>query len=158
MSFLGYLGIPVSGMTAQRLRLEVIGENIAKSDITRTEDGGPYRRQITLFGEDKTFKNFDVRKRVFGEVLNKTLEERREMKYKGVVVASVVRDEETPLIPVYDPTHPDADEDGYYYKPNVDVAEEELDAMAATQSFDNNYAVYQTMVSMTQRALSMGKN
>jgi len=158
MAFLESLNIPVSGMTAQRLRMEVISENVAKATVTRTEDGTPYRRQITLFGESKDFKNFNVRKHAFGEILNKTLAERREQKYKGVLVTAVVRDEQTPLTPVYDPSHPDADEDGYYYLPNVDVAEEEYDAIAASISFDNNYAVYQTMVSMAQRALSMSKS
>jgi len=157
MAFLAHLNTPVSGMTAQRLRMDVISENIAKATITKTEDGGPYIRQITLFGENQDFKNFNTRKHAFGEILNKSLAERREMKYKGVLVTAVVRDEQTPPTPVYDPSHPDADEDGYYYLPNVDVAEEEMDLLAATHSFENNYAVYETLIAMAQRALSLGK-
>ncbi|MDR0198032.1 MAG: flagellar basal body rod protein FlgC [Oscillospiraceae bacterium] len=157
MGFLGYLNIPVSGMTAQRLRMEVIAQNVANATTTMTEDGGPYVRQVTLFNEARSFKNFDTRKHSFGEILNKTLAERREIKYRGVLVTAVVKDDQTPLTPVYDPSHPHADEDGYYYLPNVDVAEEEMDSMAASHSYENNYAVYETLVSMAQRALSMGK-
>ncbi|MDR0223364.1 MAG: flagellar basal body rod protein FlgC [Oscillospiraceae bacterium] len=157
MGFLDHLNVPVSGMTAQRLRMEVIGQNVANATTTMTEDGGPYIRQITLFNEARTFKNVKARRSGFGEIFSKTLAERREMKYQGVLVTAVVKDEQTPTTPVYDPSHPHADEDGYYYLPNVDVAEEQMDAMAASQSYENNYAVYDTLVAMAQRALSMGK-
>ena len=78
-------------------------------------------------------------------------------KNKGVLVTEIVEDE-TPLTPVYDPTHPDADENGYYYLPNVDVAEEEMDAMAATRSYEANLAVLNAVKSMAQTALSIGNN
>jgi len=158
MAFLSHLNVPVSGMTAQRLRLDVIAQNVAGATITRTESGEPYRRQITLFNEARSFKNIELgRKRQFGEIFKKTLNERRELRNKGVEVMAVVKDMETPFIPVHDPTHPHADENGYYYLPNVDIAEEALDRMAATNSYFNNLAVYDTLVSMAQRTLSMGR-
>jgi flagellar basal-body rod protein FlgC len=159
MAFLSRLNTPVSGMTAQRLRVDVITENVAKATVTRTEDGGPYRRQMTLFAEAREFANVNTRRpRQFGEIFEKTLAERRQLRDKGVLVAAVLKDEQTPFTPVYDPSHPHADEDGYYYLPNVDIAREQLDLMAATQSHANNLAVYDALVSMTQRALSMGRN
>ena len=125
MAFLSSLNIAASGMAAERLR--------ANAKTTRTEDGTPYRRQVVLFSENKGFNS----------VLEETIAKRKEKiaggvpantvsatKDKGVLVTEIVEDE-TPLTPVYDPTHPDADENGYYYLPNVDVAEEQMDAMAA---------------------------
>ena len=156
MAFLSHLDIPVSGITAQRLRMDVIGENIAKSVVTRTESGGPYLRQVTLFREGKDFVDTG-RQRRFGEVFRDTLTQRRQSRNRGVEVLAVLKDEETPLTPVYDPSHPHADEDGYYYLPNVDVAEEQLDLIAATHSYQNNLSVYDTLVSMAQRTLSMGR-
>ena len=104
------------------------------------------------------------------EVLEETIAKRKEKiaggvpantvsatKNKGVLVTEIVEDE-TPLTPVYDPTHPDADENGYYYLPNVDVAEEEMDAMAATRSYEANLAVLNAVKSMAQTALSIGNN
>jgi len=159
MAFMSRLDVPISGMTAQRLRIDVITENIAKSTITRTESGEPYRRQITLFSENRGFKNIDTsRRRQFGEVFEKTLAERRQVRNKGVLVHAVLKDEETPFKPVYDPSHPHADENGYYWMPNVDLIEEQLDLMTATQSYTNNLAVYDTLVQMTQRAMTMGSN
>jgi len=160
-SFLPHLTIPVSGMAAQRLRLDVIAENVAKANVTMTESGEAYRRQITLFGEPQRFKNFNVndRSRPFGEILKMTLAERRELRRNpGVEVTAVLKDYDTPFTPVYDPTHPHANEDGYYFMPNVDVAEEQMDALAAHQSFLNNVAVFDTLTSLATRALSMGRN
>jgi flagellar basal-body rod protein FlgC len=156
--FLRHLDAAVSGMTAQRLRMDVINHNINNSITTQTEAGGPFRRQVTLFAEVREFENINTRRnRRFGDILELTLAERRQQRLGGVTVAAVVKDEETPFTPVYDPTHPHADEDGYYYLPNVDVAEEQLDLMAATHSYLNSMAVYDTLVQMAQRTLSMGR-
>jgi flagellar basal-body rod protein FlgC len=158
LGFMPSLNIPVSGMTAQRLRLDVISQNVANAITTRTDDGGPYRRQITLFNEVRGFSNVDTtRNRRFGEIFEMTLSQRRAQRNQGVHVTAVIKDEQRPFTPVYDPTHPHADERGYYYLPNVNVAEEQLDSMAATQSYLNNLAVYDTLVSMAQRTLSMGR-
>ena len=160
MAFLSSLNIAASGMAAERLRLDVISQNVANAKTTRTEDGTPYRRQVVLFSENKGFNS----------VLEETIAKRKEKiaggvpantvsatKNKGVLVTEIVEDE-TPLTPVYDPTHPDADENGYYYLPNVDVAEEEMDALAATRSYEANLAVLNAVKSMAQTALSIGNN
>lgn len=147
MAFLSSLNIAASGMAAERLRLDVISQNVANAKTTRTEDGTPYRRQVVLFSENKGFNS----------VLEETIAKRKEKIAGGVLVTEIVEDE-TPLTPVYDPTHPDADENGYYYLPNVDVAEEEMDAMAATRSYEANLAVLNAVKSMAQTALSIGNN
>jgi flagellar basal-body rod protein FlgC len=158
-SFLPHLTIPVSGMSAQRLRMEVISHNITNAATTMTESGEPFRRQLTLFGEVRGFKNVQARQRnrPFGEILNMTLEQRRELNTnRGVQVFAVVKDEETPFTPVYDPAHPHANEEGYVMMPNVDVAQETMDMMAAQVSFLNNVAVFDTLTNLANRALSMG--
>jgi flagellar basal-body rod protein FlgC len=159
-SFLPHLSVPISGMTAQRLRMDVIGHNINHATTTMTESGEPYRRQITLFSEPQEFKNIQARRRdrPFGEILNMTLAERREIKQnRGVQVFAVVQDTQTPFTPVYDPAHPHANEDGYVLMPNVDVAEEQMDLLAANHSFFNNLAVFDTLTSLVTRTLSMGR-
>ncbi|MBP3921638.1 MAG: flagellar basal body rod protein FlgC [Ruminiclostridium sp.] len=159
MAFLSSMNISASAMAAERLRLDVIAHNVANAKTTRTEDGTPYRRQVVLFRENKGFDS------VLDEVIAKRKQQietgivngpLHAAKNKGVLVTEIVEDE-TPLTPVYDPTHPDADEDGYYYLPNVDIAEEEMDALAATRSYESNLAVLNAVKSMAQQALSIGQ-
>ena len=169
MAFLSNLDIAVSGMSAQRMRLDIIAQNIANASTTRTSDGTPYVRQCVVFSEQNQYENVSVKDFVqrrsqnlateqsgFGSVLEMTLAQRRERKGAGVVVSEIVEDE-TPLTPVYDPSHPDADEDGYYYLPNVDVEEEQMDALAATNSYDANLTIFNSMKSLAQKALTIGK-
>lgn len=170
MSFLSCLNIPTSGMSAQRLRAEIIEQNVANATTTRTSDGTPYVRQLTVFSEEKAYDNLDIMGFInknthtlmrgdstFGSVLEMTLRERNAYRGTGVVVSSIERDP-TPLTPVYDPSHPDADEDGYYYLPNVDVAEEELDFVAATNSYNANVTIFNSMKKMLQKALTIGES
>ena len=170
MSFLSSLDIPTSGMSAQRLRAEIIEQNVANATTTRTSDGTPYRRQLTVFTEEKAYDNLDILGFInknthtllsgdstFGSVLEMTLKQRNAYTGTGVVVSSIEEDP-TPLTPVYDPSHPDADEDGYYYLPNVDVAEEELDFVAATNSYNANVTIFNSMKKMLQKALTIGES
>ena len=169
MAFLSNLDIAVSGMSAQRMRLDIIAQNIANATTTRTSDGTPYVRQCVVFSEQNEYDNISVKEFVqrrsqslateesgFGSVLEMTLSQRRERGGAGVVVSEIVEDE-TPLTPVYDPSHPDADEDGYYYLPNVDVEEEQMDALAATNSYDANLTIFNSMKTLAQKALTIGK-
>lgn len=142
---------------AQRIRADVIAQNVANATTTRTADGTPYRRQLTVFAEYKPFANIDTTGPIaFGSVLRLSLEERRARKLAGVQAVEIVEDD-TPFTPVYDPTHPDANEDGYYLLPNVDIAEEQMDMLATTRSYDANYAIFEGMVSMAQKALTLGR-
>ena len=103
-----------TGMTAQRFRMDTIAQNIANVNTTRTENGTPYRRKIVTFQEKElnpvTFKD--------------TLQYARSFKGNGVRVSSVSSDMSTDFIKAYDPSHPDADEDGYVYYPNVNTVTE----------------------------------
>lgn len=155
MSFLRSLDISAAGMSAQRLRQDIIAQNVANSMTTRTADGTPYRRQMVVFaeaiGNTQSIKN--ERELSFRNVLR---ERGKNEQYKGVDVVRVVEDQ-TPLTPVYDPTHPDADEMGYYYKPNVDLAVENIDSMAASRSWEANKAVFDAVKAMATNALSIGR-
>lgn len=169
MGFLNNLDIAVSGMIAQRLRMDLISQNVSNATTTRTSDGTPYRRQVAVFSADEGYTNLNIREFIdrkvhnipnedtgFGSVLEMTLSQRRERKGRGVVVTEIWEDP-TPFTPVYDPSHPDADEDGYYYLPNVDVAEEQLDALEATNSYTANLTIFNSLRKMAQQALTIGK-
>lgn len=168
MAFLSRLDIPLSGMMAQRLRLDVISQNISFSTVTDMGDGNPYTRQLVVFSPDVGYENLNIRDYVnrkinsmasgsaFSDVLSMSLYDRNQISRDGVVVSSIVEDD-TPYTPVYDPTHPDAGEDGYYYLPNVDVEEEQFDWVEATNSYDANLSVYSGMIKMAEQALSIGR-
>ena len=163
MAFLSNLDIAVSGMIAQRTRADVIAQNVANAETTRTADGGPYVRQCVVFTENKGYESdresLITFKTVLGEKLNELkglAGKKGEEKQEGVLLTKIVEDE-TPPTPVYDPTHPDADEDGYYYLPNVDVAEEQIHMLAATQSYTANLTIFNSMKSLAQKALTIGQ-
>jgi flagellar basal-body rod protein FlgC len=161
MAFLSYLDISVSAIAAQRLRTEVIQHNVANATNTNTGDGTPYRRQIVVFEENRPFRNMRrgsnfVNNRNFGSILEMTLAQRRERQLSGVTVSRIVEDQ-TPFTPVFDPTHPDANEEGYYYLPNVDVAEEMMDLLATTRSFEANVTIFEELKNMAARALTIGR-
>jgi len=161
MAFLSYLDISVSALAAQRLRTEVIQHNVANAHTTRTENGGPYRRQVVVFSEQKPFRNMrlgrdPINNNNFGSMLEMALAQRRERQLAGVTVTRIVEDP-TPFTPVYDPTHPDANEEGYYYLPNVDIQEEMMDVMAATRAYEANLTIFDELKSMASRALTIGR-
>ena len=123
LAFLSSLDISASALTAERFRMDVISENMANSSTTRTENGGSYRRKLVVLqtqGEDQS--RF---RRIFQNQLQQV--------GQGVQVAQVAEDP-SDLTPVYDPTHPDANADGYVMMPNVDPVKETVDMMAATRA------------------------
>lgn len=143
MSFINSLDISASALSAQRTRMDIISQNIANQSTTKTSDGTPYRRQLVVFEEDKSFK----------KALTDSSEK---LKLSGVKVAKIIKDE-TPLKPVYDPTNPDADENGYIYMPNVDNTKEQIDLMAATNSYSANVTAMNAVKSMAMKALELMK-
>ncbi len=163
MAFLSNLDVAVSGMIAQRTRADVIAQNVANAETTRTAEGGPYIRQNVVFSENVTHESdrdslIDFRSMV-AEHLNelKPLAGKPDItKGKGVLLTEIVEDP-TPPTPVYDPSHPDADEDGYYYLPNVDVAEEQIDMLAATQSYTANLTIFNSLKTLATKALTIGQ-
>lgn len=155
MAFMNSINIIGSGMTAQQLRLDIISENVTNSQTTRTENGdGPYRRKMVVFqaesGRD-TFRQAMARA-ANGTVRNTITPPRA----GGVRVTQIVEDD-APLRMTYDPTHPDANEEGYLELPNVDMVKEIADAMAATQAFNSNVTAFNTMKSVISSALEIGR-
>lgn len=147
MSFLGSFNISASGLTAQRLRLDVASENIANTETTRTADGTPYRRKMVVL---------QAKEDNFQSVLDRTRKGANGA-YNGGVVASAIVDDESALRPVYDPEHPDADANGYVMMPNVDMVKETADAMSASRSYEANITAFNAMKLMAQKAMEIGK-
>ncbi|KLO20815.1 flagellar basal body rod protein FlgC [Marinitoga sp. 1197] len=133
------MDIAASGMTAERFRSEVISNNLANANTTRTENGGPYRRKIV------TFK----------EVLNKNRTKRDEQ-LSGVRVSNL-KEDNSPFRLVYDPGHPDADENGYVKYPNVNPLREMVDLIGAQRAYEANVAVINSAKTMFNSALSIGR-
>lgn len=142
MSFLKSMDISGSALTAQRLRMDVIAENIANAETTRTADGGPYRRKYVLMGENE---------KSFSQHLDGAMGTGN-----GVKVTSIVEDE-SPLTPVYNPSHPDADENGYVNMPNVNTVTEMIDMMSATRSYEANITAINAFKNMSFKSLEIGK-
>lgn len=153
MAFLSSLNIPLSGMTAQRFRLDIISQNMAHADDVATRPEDVFKRQLVVFGEDRTFKDTLARKMTDGEYIPQIF---RYVQMRGVEAVEVVEDE-TPPEPVYSPNHPLADEYGYIYETNVDRQIEIIDAMEATNSFNSCKAMYEAMQSVIQASLNIGK-
>ncbi|MFA9382009.1 MAG: flagellar basal body rod protein FlgC [Acetanaerobacterium sp.] len=152
MSFLSSLNISGSALTAQRFRMDIIAQNIANSNTTRTTEGGPYRRKLVVFEErqSQTFGN------VFANSLASYNNDTDTDNGGGVRVREVIEDD-TPFTPVYNPSHPDADENGYVMMPNVDTTKEMLDLMAASSAYDANLTALNAIKAMAVSALNIGR-
>jgi flagellar basal-body rod protein FlgC len=149
MGFMESLSISASGMTAERLRMDVIANNIANANTTRTPDGGPYRRQQVLYAAGGTS---------FAEQLANVLHPGdHSSDTHGVTVVGIVPDN-SPFKKVYDPGHPDADAKGYVSMPNVDTVTEMVDMMSATRAYEADVAATQAIKSMAQQAISIAKS
>lgn len=143
MSFLKSLNISGSGLTAQRLRMDVISENIANIDTTRTENGGPYRRKMVVLSSTPDFRNMLIKN------LN-------DYEAGGVEVTEIAEDQSEFKL-VYNPEHPDADENGYVSMPNVDSLKETVDIMEAYRAYQANITALNTTKQMAVKALEIGR-
>lgn len=137
--------INASGLTAQRYRMDVISENIANASTTRTEDGTPYRRKVVTFQEKSGGVSFAD---MLGEAKGAYAGE-------GVKVTGTYEDYETDLVKAYDPSHPDADEDGYVYYPNVNIVTEMTDLIDASRSYEANATAFNTSKDIAVKGLEM---
>lgn len=147
MAFLSSLDISGSGLTASRVRMDIISENIANADTTRTENGGPYRRKEVVYESADTPS--------FQNILTNNVQN-YENSAKGVKVAAIVEDT-SDFTTVYDPTNPDADQNGYVKMPNVDPVKETLDMMSATRAYEANLTAFNAVKEMATKALEMGR-
>ncbi len=140
MNFLRLFEISSSGLYAQRKRLDVIASNLANLETTRTENGGPYRRKMVVMST-KPVEGFD-------QVLSSRL--------AGVEIDDIVEDD-APFMKVYDPGHPDADEQGYVLKPNVDLIVEITNMLVAKRNFEANVTAVKSIKQMALKALEIGR-
>ncbi|MBN1469755.1 MAG: flagellar basal body rod protein FlgC [Fusobacteriaceae bacterium] len=147
MGIFNIMNTSASGLTAERLRMDLIADNIANSQTTRTEKGEAYRRKMAVFGENK--KDFIV-------PMNLTKDD-VEKNYTGGVKVLKIAEDQTPFNYVYDPEHPDANEKGYVAMPNVNVVKEMVDMITATRAYEANATVITNAKSMAQAALQIGK-
>ncbi|MGE5422210.1 MAG: flagellar basal body rod protein FlgC [Ignavibacteriales bacterium] len=146
MGFLNGIDICASGLTAQRLRMDVISNNLSNATTTRTEKGGPYRRQTVVF-EARADKSGE-----FGSILQNEIN-----KYGGGVRVTAVREDTAPFRRVYEPSNPDADQEGYVSYPNVNVVAEMVDMISATRSYEANVTAMNSIKAMALKAIDIGR-
>lgn len=141
MSLFSSISVSASGMEAQRVRAELLAENIANAETTRTPEGGPYRRKDAIFKSEPQGSPFGA---VFQRALGNS----------GVAVAEIVEDQREPERR-YLPGHPDADADGYVAFPRIQPAEDMVDLMNAARSYQANVAAMTAVKDMIQRSVDL---
>jgi flagellar basal-body rod protein FlgC len=163
MSFFDSFKISASGMTAQRLRMDTISQNLANINTTRTDSGEAYRRKTVVFEEINDGKSFrshldsslgDYRSTSLGSQ-STGLSSKSNLNAGGVKVTEIVEDQ-SPFIEVYDPSHPDANEEGYVEMPNVNSVEEMTNLISANRSYEANITAFNATKAMASKALEIG--
>lgn len=145
MDLIQTIDIAASGMVAQRTRLNVISMNLANANTTRTDDGTPYRRKTTIF---QTYP--------IGNSFQNQLRNAQEDQIYGVKVTEIVP-VSGELKKIFDPSHPDADEKGYVYLPNVNLVQEMVQMLNANRSYEANAAAIRAAKEMALKALEIGR-
>ena len=148
MGMFDAFNINASGLTAQRYRMDIISENVANANTTRTEDGTPYRRKVVTFEEKGAGTSF-------GNVFRSA---RDRYSGSGVKVDAVHEDTWTEMNMVYDPSHPDADENGYVTYPNVNIITEMTNLIDASRSYEVSATAFTASKSMAMQGLNIGKS
>ncbi len=147
MNIFSAFNINSSGLTAQRYRMDIISENIANANTTRTADGTPYRRKVVTFAEKNSHTPFS-------RVLNSATDR---YSGNGVKVDGVYEDTKTDLTMVYDPSHPDADESGYVTYPNVNIITEMTNMIDASRAYEANSTAFNASKAIALKGLEIGK-
>jgi flagellar basal-body rod protein FlgC len=132
--------VAASGLAAERLRLHTIASNMANARTTRTAEGGPYQRQVPIFEAQPIDP--------FGAELDRAASQ---------VIVTDLRSDGRPPVRVHDPTHPDADVDGYVSYPDINVLQEMVDLMTTTRTYEANTSVVEATRDMAMRALDIGR-
>jgi flagellar basal-body rod protein FlgC len=144
MGLIRALASSASGLAAQRVRMDVVSSNVANIETTSTPEGGPYQRKVVRFASGDTALPFsNVIRRFTGGADT------------GVVLTRVGVDQESQGRSVYDPAHPDADEEGFVAMPNVDMVQEMTDLTSANRSYQANVTVLNAVKQMALRALDI---
>lgn len=138
MNHFDTMEVLASGLSAERMRIDVTSSNLANAQTTRTVEGGPYKRRDPIFATQTGI----------GDAFDQTL--------AGVEVTDVITDTEAPRM-VYDPRHPDANDKGYVAMPNISMVEEMVNMMNASRSYEAQLTAMHGLVDMAEKALSLGK-
>ena len=146
MGFFNSLDVNATGLSAQQLRMDVISQNIANVDTTKTENGTPYKRKIALF-QERTQSPFS---KYFNDAMSKSVAG------NGVRVSRIVEDESEGT-KVYEPGHPEADEEGYITKPNVNIVTEMVNMISASRSYEANITAMNLTKGMIAKTLEISK-
>lgn len=146
MGYFSSLDVSASGMSAQRMRMDLISQNIANANTTKTENGTPYRRQTLILGTNtiNPFSNY-----LSGA--SKTALSDGKVKIQGIV------EDQSDFKKVYEPDNPEADEEGYVSYPNVDIVTEMVDMISASRSYEANVTASTASKNMAMQALNIGK-
>ena len=145
MDFFNSIEISSSGLSAQRLRMNLISGNLANVNTTRTRGGGPYRRKEAIFAAQPVNKSFQ-----------QILRDRQERQLSGVKVVRVYEDPNPPIMK-YDPQHPHANEKGYIALPNINLMEEMVNMISATRGYEANVTALRAAKDMASKALEIGR-
>ena len=145
MGMFDSIDISASALTAEKTRMDIINKNMANANTTRATGGMPYRRQMVVYQENKSTP--------FSAYLDK---QSNKFNGKGVVISEIVEDD-TPFRLIYEPGHPDADENGYVKLPNVEVVKEMVDMIDAQRTYEANITAMNSTKSMLLKALDIGR-
>lgn len=157
MSMFGGIDASASGLTAERLRMDVISNNIANVNTTRTADGTPFQRGYVVFEPRDAENKATFASLLSGELLNGA-KNPKDKKQAGRGVRAVrIEQDKSPGKMVYDPGHPDANADGYVVLPNVNIVTEMVDMITASRAYEANVTAIQAAKSMASQALSISK-
>ena len=146
MGYFSSLDVSASGMSAQRMRMDLISQNIANANTTKTQDGTPYRRQTLVLGTNESVG--------FSKYLSSSS---RSTIGDGRVKIQGIKEDMSELKRVYEPDNPEADEDGYVTMPNVDIVTEMVDMISASRSYEANVTASTASKNMAMQALNIGK-
>jgi len=144
MDFLTGLKISSSGMAANKKRMATVSSNIANAQVTRTAEGGPYRKKEVVFGSEPARDSF-------AEILEGEVEEQAQTVHATEVIST-----DKPPILKYEPNHPDANEQGYVAYPDVNTVEEMANMISASRAYEANMSAFQTTKGMALKALEIG--
>ncbi len=147
MSIFKSMNISSSALTAQSIRMDTIAENIANANTTRAADGQPYRRKVVTFAQAESPS--------FAQHLKNYID--GDGTPGGGVTVKSIETDPSPFKLVYDPDHPDADQDGYVSMPNVDITKEMVDMISATRSYEANVTALNAFKNIAMKALQIGK-
>jgi flagellar basal-body rod protein FlgC len=145
MNFLDAMQTSSTGLSAQRIRMNLISSNLANVNTTKTENGGPYKRKEPIFAAVPAEKSF-------GCILNNTMDK----DLTQVKVLNIVEDQRLPITR-YEPGHPQANEQGYVSMPNINVIEEMVNLTMASRSYEANVAAINATKKMALKALEIGR-